>query len=133
MDTGKTSQTPDGQARRRAELIVEVRSGQKTAALAAAELGVSRKTWYKWENRALEAMVEALTDRPTGRPNLPAPDPERLRMEAELCVLRRRVQQLETLDRIRELMRTVQGPPDAPEVRPYDRVSKKKPGRQSSS
>jgi transposase len=133
MDTGNTPQTPQGQARRRAQLIVEVRSGKKTAALAAAELGVSRKTWYKWENRALEAMVEALTDRPTGRPNLPAPDPERLRMEAELCVLRRRVQQLETLEHIRELMRTVQGPPEALDVRPYDRASKKKPGRQSSS
>jgi len=133
MDTGRTPQTPEGQARQRARLIVEVRSGTKTAAQAAAELGVSRKTWYKWENRALEAMVEALTDRPTGRPALPTPDPEKLGMEAELCVLRRRVQQLEALERIRELMRTVQGTPEAPETRPYDRASKKKPGRQNSS
>ena len=133
MDTGNTPQTPDGQARRRAELIVAVRSGQKTAALAAAELGVSRKTWYKWENRGLEAMVAALTDRPTGRPALPTPDPEKLGMEAELCVLRRRVQQLEALERIRELMRTVPGAPETPAVRPYDIASKKKPGRQSSS
>jgi len=133
MDTGSTLQTPEAQARRRAQLIVEVRSGKKTAALAAAELGVSRKTWYKWENRGLEAMVAALTDRPTGRPNLPAPDPEKLQMEADLLALRRRVQQLEALEQIRELMRTVQGPPDTLDVRPHDGASKKKPGRQSSS
>ena len=133
MHTGSALQTPEAQARRRAELIVEVRSGKKTAALAAAELGVSRKTWYKWENRGLEAMVEALTERPTGRPALPAADPEKLQMAADLLTLRRRVQQLEALEQIRELMRTVQGPPEAPNVRPYDRASKKKPGRQSSS
>jgi len=127
MNIAGRPQTPEAQARHRAELIVEVRSGKKTAALAAAELGVSRKTWYKWENRGLEAMVAALTDRPTGRPARPAPDPEKLGLETEVCALRRRVQQLEALERIRELMRTVPGPPETPEIRPYDIASKKKP------
>ena len=55
-------------ARLRAELIVEVRSGGMTAKQAAKRLGVSRKTYYKWEKRALEGMVEALSDRCGGRP-----------------------------------------------------------------
>ncbi len=55
-------------ARRRAALVVQVQSGQITATEAAAQLGVSRKTYYQWEKRALAAMVSALQDRPGGRP-----------------------------------------------------------------
>ena len=58
-------------ARKRAELILKVQSGQMTATEAAKELGVSRKTYYKWENRALQAMLGALEDRPCGRPSRP--------------------------------------------------------------
>ena len=50
-------------ARLRAELIVAVRSGRISAKEAAARLGVSRKTYYKWEKRALKGMVAALSDR----------------------------------------------------------------------
>jgi transposase-like protein len=42
------------------------------ASQAAKELGVSRKTYYKWEQRALSAMLEGLTDQPPGRPCHPA-------------------------------------------------------------
>ena len=31
-------------------------------------MGVSRKTYYEWEHRALAAMAEALGDHPPGRP-----------------------------------------------------------------
>jgi transposase len=55
-------------ARRRAEVILKVRAGLLTATEAAKELGVSRKTYYQWENRGLQAMLEALSDRPPGRP-----------------------------------------------------------------
>ena len=55
-------------ARRRAEVILKVRAGLLTATEAAKALGVSRKTYYQWENRGLQAMLEALSDRPTGRP-----------------------------------------------------------------
>jgi DNA-binding XRE family transcriptional regulator len=40
-------------AQRRAEIIVQVQSGQLTATEAARQLGVSRKTYYQWERRAL--------------------------------------------------------------------------------
>ena len=63
-------------ARRRAALIVQVQCGQITVTEAAAQLGVSRKTYYEWEKRALNAMVSALQDRTGGRP---ATRPEALR------------------------------------------------------
>jgi transcriptional regulator with XRE-family HTH domain len=37
-------------------VIFAVQSGQITAEEGARRLGVSRKTYYEWENRALEAM-----------------------------------------------------------------------------
>ena len=133
MPTDHRPQAPEAQARLRAQSIVEVRSGKKTAAQAAAELGVSRKTWYKWENRALTAMVAALTDRPTGRPAAPTPDPERTRLEAEVRTLHRQVQHLEGLERIRELMRTAQGALPEPQTGPGEDTSRKKLERRSSS
>ena len=59
-------------ARLRAELILEVRGGQISATDAAKKLGVSRKTYYKWESRALKGMVKALNDRDRGRPRAAA-------------------------------------------------------------
>lgn len=69
------------QAQRRAALIVQVQCGQITATEAAAQLGISRKTYYEWEKRALSAMVGVAgsAGRPPGdaaRPaagNAPAP------------------------------------------------------------
>ena len=58
-------------ARLRAELIMKVRCGLMTAAEAARQLGVSRKTFYKWEQRGLSALLDSVTDQPPGRP----PDP----------------------------------------------------------
>jgi transposase len=133
MSTEHRPQTPGEKATLRAQSILEVRSGKKTAAQAAGELGVSRKTWYKWENRALEAMIAALTDRPTGRPAGPAPDPETLRLEEEVSTLRRQVQHLEGLERVREVMRTAQGPLSDPQTGPGEGTSRKKLERQSSS
>jgi transposase len=55
-------------ARQRAAVIWRVRSGAITARQAARELGVSRKTYYEWEVRAMEGMMEALKNQPAGRP-----------------------------------------------------------------
>ena len=56
------------QARLRAAVVFAVRSGQITAEEGSRRLGVSRKTYYEWEGRALQAITEALEDRPPGRP-----------------------------------------------------------------
>ena len=74
-------------ARKRALVILQVRSGALTAKEGAKLLGISRKTYYEWEEKSLKAMALALENHPAGRP--PAPiDPEK---EA----LRQRIQELE--------------------------------------
>ena len=74
-------------ARERAQVILQVRSGALTAKEGAKFLGVSRKTYYEWEEKSLKAMVLALENRPSGRPPLPV-DPEKE-------ILRQRVRELE--------------------------------------
>ena len=58
----------DQTARKRAEVIMAVRSGQISATEGASQLGISRKTYYEWENRFLEAAIAAVSDRQPGRP-----------------------------------------------------------------
>lgn len=67
---------------------MKVRSGFITATEGAALLGVSRKTYYKWENRALEAIMTELEEKPPGRPE--TPEHERTAQE-----LQRRIKELE--------------------------------------
>ena len=74
-------------ARQRAEVIFAVRSGQITAEEGARRLGVSRKTYYEWESRALEAMTGALEDRTPGRPGTPK-DEEKERLQNEIAELK---------------------------------------------
>lgn len=74
-------------ARRRAALILQVRSGRLSASAAARHLGVSRKTYYQYEQRALQGMLQALQPGVPGRPrSQPAP---------ELISLRHQLEQLE--------------------------------------
>ena len=50
---------------------------------AAERLGVSRKTFYKWEQRGLSALLDSVTDQPPGRPAHP-PDDHRQWLEKQL-------------------------------------------------
>ena len=59
---------PQKKALLRAELIMKVRCGLMTAAQAAKQLGVSRKTYYKWEQRGLSALLNGLSNQSPGRP-----------------------------------------------------------------
>jgi transposase len=74
-------------ARERVLVIVQVRSGALTATEGAKLLGVSRKTYYEWEEKSLKAMALALENRPAGRPRVP--------VDEEKEGLRERVQELE--------------------------------------
>ena len=60
---------PDPKALLRTEMIVKVRAGLMTATAAAEKLGVSRKTYYKWEKKGLQAMLAAGQDDTAGRPS----------------------------------------------------------------
>jgi transposase len=73
-------------ARQRAAVVFAVRSGQITAEEGARRLGVSRKTYYEWESRALQAMTEAMEDRSSGRPTIPQ-DGEKQRLQEEVAAL----------------------------------------------
>lgn len=97
--------SPDPQAlpRQRAQLIIQVRSGVLTAEAAARSLGISRKTYYKWERRALAAMVAALGTREQGRPLQPR-DPEKEALRRQLTEVQAKLTVLEQTERLRQLL-----------------------------
>jgi hypothetical protein len=66
-----------------------------TATQGAAALGVSRKTYYKWENRALGAMLDGLENRDTGRPELPEPSQDNVELKKKLEELQKQNELLE--------------------------------------
>ena len=75
-------------ARQRAEAIMKVRCGLLSASQAARQLGVSRKTYYKWEERGLSALLGSLEDQPAGRPQKPV-DRHREALEKQLAEAQR--------------------------------------------
>ena len=79
----KKRPTTQQTARHRAEVIMKVRCGLMSASQAANQLGVSRKTYYKWEQRGLGALLSGLEDQPHGRPCQPV-DSQRQALEKQL-------------------------------------------------
>ncbi len=94
---------PQALARQRAQLIMQVRSGILTAEAAARQLQISRKTYYKWERRALRAMVEALGNRDQGRPPQPR-DPEKAALRRQMTELQAKLAVLEQTEQLRQLL-----------------------------
>lgn len=86
--------------------ILEVVSGRLTATQAAEQMGVSRKTYYEKQDRALTAMLDALKDRPTGRPRTCVEDPEKEELLEELEGARKAQELLTARLRIQEVIRT---------------------------
>ena len=79
------------------QLILQVRTGSLTATAAARQLGISRKTYYQWEARALQGMLAALQPGQAGRPSSP-PDTkqqqlvqENQRLQQELEIVQQRL------------------------------------------
>jgi transposase len=103
MNDPKPSAQQQTLARQRAQLIMQVRSGLLSAQEAARQLGISRKTYYKWERRALAAMVEALGNREQGRPPRPI-DPEKEALQRQSQELQAQLQVMEQTVRIRQLL-----------------------------
>lgn len=86
------------------QVILEVASGRTTATAAAARMGVSRKTYYEKQDRALAAMLEALQDRPTGRPGKTV-DPEKAELQEALAASHKTQEVLAARLRIQEVIR----------------------------
>jgi transposase len=93
----------EDRARERLQVILEQLAGRLTATEAAGQLGVSRKTYYEWREKALRGMEAALRDGEPGRPShLVDPEKEALRereteLSLEVDLLRCRVQILDEL------------------------------------
>lgn len=94
----KAEQTKDEKsqaARQRAEIIMKVRCGLMTATQAAQVLGVSRKTYYKWEQRGLAALLEGVQDQEGGRPETPAEQTQKAAFDKEFKELQQKNELLE--------------------------------------
>jgi len=66
-----------------------------TATDAALKMGVSRKTYYKWEKRGLAALMNGLSDQPTGRAGPPLSSQHEAELEKEVEALKKEKDRLE--------------------------------------
>ena len=97
-------------SQKRASLILQVRAGQMTAQEAAQQLGISRQAYYKWEQRALRALLQALEDQPKGRPAAPT-DPVKEQLRSRVQKLEEKVRLHEQREELRALIKQM-GEPD---------------------
>ena len=93
-------------ARRRLHIIMQVQVGTMTATQAADTLKISRKTYYEWENRALTSMLEAVTNRPPGRPKKQV-DEEKEDLQAQVENLQEELSMTQTMMELREKLTSV--------------------------
>ena len=90
-------------ARERALVILHVRSGAITATEGAKLLGVSRKTYYEWEEKSLKAMAQAWENHAAGRP--PAPiDPEKETLRDQIRELEKELDLAKKTIEVKELL-----------------------------
>ena len=93
----------EGLARQRALVILQVRSGALTAKQGAKLLGVSRKTYYEWEEKSLKAIALALENRPPGRRSAPV-DPEKEALRERIRELENKLDLAEKTIEVKELL-----------------------------
>jgi transposase len=94
-------------ARKRALVIMKVRSGRMTATEGARELGVSRKTYYQWEKRALSGLMDALKNGASGRPSKPV-NTEEERLREQVKALEEELEFTREMMKLRELVRDLE-------------------------
>jgi transposase len=90
-------------ARERALVILRVRSGVLTAKQGAKLLGVSRKTYYEWEEKSLKAMAQALENHAAGRPPTRI-DPEKKALQDRIQELEKKLDLAEKTIEVKELL-----------------------------
>ncbi len=89
-------------ARERFHIIMQVESGLITATEGAKLLGVSRVTFYEWQNSALSSTLTALTDGKVGRPKLSSQELKIRRLEKELRQVKNELYEEKVLGQFRE-------------------------------
>jgi transposase len=85
---------------------MKVRCGQMKATEAAAMLGVSRKTYYKWEKRGLEGLFAGLEEKTAGRPEAEAQNTAEL--ERRLAQVQRDNELLQKKMQLKDLVHQMQ-------------------------
>src|SRR5512137_1160457 len=90
-------------ARERAAIILQVRSGALTVTEGAERLGISRKTYYEWEDRALKAMAQALENQAPGRPPVPV-DAEKEELQGKVRELEKKLYLAEQTIEVKDLL-----------------------------
>src|SRR5512134_793219 len=96
-------------SQQRASLILQVRAGHLTAQEAARQLGISRQAYYKWEKRALRALLQSLEDQPKGRPPT-ARDPDKEQLQSRVQELEKKVRLYEEREELRTLLKQMEEP-----------------------
>src|ERR1043165_6128374 len=96
-------------SQKRASLILQVRAGQITAQEAAQQLSISRQAYYKWEQRALRALLRALEDQPAGRPPAPS-DPLKEQLQSRVEELEKQIRLYEQREKLRTLIQQMEEP-----------------------
>jgi transposase-like protein len=91
-------------AQERARVILLVRSGQLSAKEGARQLGISRKTYYQWEKRALQGMLHELQQQPPGRPVAKSKDPQLTAMEKRIAELESRLEVAQQTAEVRAVL-----------------------------
>ena len=113
-------------ARIRAAVILRVRSAEITATQGAEILGISRKTYYEWERRGLEGLMQSLEDEEVGRPSIQM-DLEKEAMALKIRELEKKVELAEQSETVRALLKAMRekeekhkkkGPHDRRDSRP---------------
>lgn len=99
-------------AKTRAAIILQVRSGQRTATQAAQELGISRQRYYQWEKRALQAMLQALQDKPKGRRPQRKPDPLQQQLQKRVTHLENQLRAHEEKEKLRAALKKLESRPE---------------------
>jgi len=87
---------------------MKVRCGLMTATEAARLLGVSRKTYYKWEQRGLAALLVGLQEQTGGRPEIPRQEQREAEVEKQLAQLRRENELLQKRMQLKDLAHQLQ-------------------------
>jgi len=87
---------------------MKVRCGLMTATQAAQLLGVSRKTYYKWEQRGLAALLEGVEDQHSGRPETPLEQTHKAAFDKELKTLKQQNELLEKQLKLKDLVHQMQ-------------------------
>ncbi len=83
---------------------MKVRCGLMTATEAARQLGISRKTYYKWEQRGLEALLDGLEDKGAGRPEAAPEEVLQEQFDREREELQRSNEQLQQKLQLKDLV-----------------------------